>query len=96
MGSDKIKKIENETFNSFENNLNPIIIGGDLQYKIKTEISNDNFSEFTKFETQSYEMEIFGSIYRLKQIRQRYYYLLKLCVMQAKQRLLYSIQIQIN
>lgn len=55
MGSDKIKKIENETFNSFENNLNPIIIGGDLQYKIKTEISNDNFSEFTKFETQSYE-----------------------------------------
>lgn len=55
VGSDKIKKIENETFNSFENNLNPIIVGGDLRYKIKTEISNDNFSEFTKFETQSYE-----------------------------------------
>lgn len=96
MGSDKIKKIENETFNSFENNLNPIIIGGDLQYKIKTEISNDNFLNLQNSKHRVMKMEIFGSIYRLKQIRQRYYYLLKLCVMQAKQRLLYSIQIQIN
>lgn len=51
----QLTELDNNIFNNSENDLSPIVNSGTLFYKIKSGISNNNFSEFTKLETQSYE-----------------------------------------